>query len=207
MAGTSSSSQSSALRKSPPLSLSCRTQHKTSNEPSLATTTVSTALLADLTLSPVLFRIKNILTLTSTPLEVLISTLYWSLRAIDPALVLPEWAPRLATSIDFGFHVIPALSLTLDLLFFSPPWTIQALPATAVSSVIAFSYWFWIEVCYGRNGFYPYPIFAMLDTTQRVGLFAGSAALMTIITVVLREVYRVVNRGTRITEGGERKSQ
>jgi hypothetical protein len=164
-------------------------------------------LLADLTLSPTLFRIKNILTLTSTPLEVLISILYWSLRAIDPALVLPEWAPRLATSIDFGFHVTPSVALTLDLLFFSPPWTIRALPATAVSGVIAFGYWFWIEICYGRNGFYPYPIFQMLDTTQRVGLFAGSAILMAVVTVALRETYRVVNRGTRITESGERKSQ
>jgi len=46
--------------------------------------------LADVTLSPRLFLVKNILSVCSAPLEVLISTLYWSLRAIDPKLVVPE---------------------------------------------------------------------------------------------------------------------
>jgi hypothetical protein len=126
---------------------------------------------------------------------------------IDPALVLPEWAPRLATNIDFGFHVIPAVALTLDLLFFSPPWTITALPAVGVSTVIAFGYWFWIEICFERNGFYPYPIFEMLGQKERVALFAGSALLMTGNTLLLRGLYRVVNRGTRIGPGGERKTK
>jgi hypothetical protein len=49
---------------------------------SLATCTFMLGLLADLTLSPQLFLIKNALSVTSAPLEVLVSILYWSLCAV-----------------------------------------------------------------------------------------------------------------------------
>lgn len=52
----------------------------------LATTTFAFALLADLTKSPRLFLIKNMLSVCSTPLEALISILYWGLRAVRMAL-------------------------------------------------------------------------------------------------------------------------
>lgn len=55
-------------------------------------------------------------------------------------------------STDIGFHAMPAIMLTIDLLFLSPPWTITALPSVGVSSVLAFGYWFWVEQCYKHNG-------------------------------------------------------
>jgi hypothetical protein len=70
---------------------------------------------------------------------------------------------------DLSFHAVPAISLCIDLLLFSPPYTIAFLPAFSLSGVIAFGYWFWIEQCYYYNKFYPYPIFEMLSTTQRIG--------------------------------------
>ena len=124
----------------------------------LATITFSVGLLADLTLSHTLFSIKNTLSVASAPMECLISLLYWGLRAIDPKLVLPDWAPPLPFAADCSFHAIPAIALAVDLLFFSPPWTIAFLPALGLSGVIAFGYWFWIEKCYEVNKFYPYPV-------------------------------------------------
>lgn len=59
----------------------------------MATATFAVGLLADLTLSRRLFELKNILSVCSAPLEVLISVLYWGLCAIDPSLVVP---PELA---------------------------------------------------------------------------------------------------------------
>ena len=56
----------------------------------LATTTFTLGFLADITLSPRLFLAKNILSVCSAPLECLVSTLYWGLWAIDPALVVPK---------------------------------------------------------------------------------------------------------------------
>lgn len=160
----------------------------TASSHSLATLTFTVGLLADMFLSQTLFRIKNILGVTSAPMEILISILYWGLRAIDPALVLPDWAAPLPLSSDMSFHLVPALVLALDLLFFSPPWTISFVPAAALSSLLAGAYWLWVEACYARNGFYPYPIFQQLEPAQRAGLFAASAVTFTASTFGLKRV-------------------
>ncbi|KAH8602688.1 FAR-17a/AIG1-like protein [Bisporella sp. PMI_857] len=149
-------------------------------------------LLADITLSPSLFLVKNGLSLCSAPLEVLISVLYWGISTIDKTLLVPPEI-EIAPWADIGFHAMPAILLVVDLLFLSPPWTIKVLPAMGLSSVLAVSYWAWVEQCYQRNGFYPYPLFGVLDTPQRILLFSGAAALMTSSTVVLQRVYRVFN--------------
>lgn len=160
---------------------------------SLATLTFLTGLLADTLASPALFSVKNTLSVASAPMELLISILYWTLKLTDEALVLPDWAPRLPLYADLSFHFIPALALTLDLLFFSPPYGIKALPALGLCGAIAIAYWFWIEVCYSHNGFYPYPLFAKLDFGGRVALFAGSAAVMCASTLGLKWLYGKVN--------------
>ena len=108
-------------------------------------------LLADITLSPLLFRIKNTLSLCSAPLEVLISVLYWGICAIDRSLVVPPEI-HLAPLADIGFHAAPSVLLVIDLLFLSPPWTINAWPAMALSSTLAVGYWAWVEHCYKHNG-------------------------------------------------------
>jgi FAR-17a/AIG1-like protein len=117
----------------------------------VAYATFIVGLLADLTLSPKLFMIKNTLSLCSAPLEVLISILYWGICAIDRDLVVPPGI-HLAPLADIGFHAAPSILLVIDLLFLSPPWTINALPAMGLSSVIAVAYWAWVEQCYKYNG-------------------------------------------------------
>jgi hypothetical protein len=57
-------------------------QHLTILGLSLATLTFVIGLLADITMSTRLFRIKNILSVTSAPMEVLISILYWGLKGV-----------------------------------------------------------------------------------------------------------------------------
>ena len=101
---------------------------------------------------------------------------------------------------DLAFHLVPAVVMVVDLLFFSPPWTITFVPATLTSAVLAFSYWFWIEQCYQNNGFYPYPIFEQLPTVGRVGLFTMSAVVMAANTVALKWVYSKVNGTDAPTE-------
>ncbi|KUL87652.1 hypothetical protein ZTR_05883 [Talaromyces verruculosus] len=86
------------------------------------------------------------------PMEVLISVLYWGIRSIDPHLVVPPDEPKIPFHVDLGFHLVPSVVMLVDILFLSPPWTITALPSMALSSCIAFGYWFWIEKCYTVNG-------------------------------------------------------
>ena len=69
----------------------------------LALATFIVALIADLTLSPSLFRVKNSLAVCSAPLEVLITILFWGLCAIDKSLVFPPDA-ELDFIPNFGFH-------------------------------------------------------------------------------------------------------
>ena len=63
----------------------------------------------------------------------------------------------------------------------------------ALSTTLAFSYWFWIEQCFKHNGYYPYPIFEVVGTAGRVELFILSAAVMTASTVMLKGLYSKVN--------------
>ncbi|KAF2242787.1 hypothetical protein BU26DRAFT_534762 [Trematosphaeria pertusa] len=156
-------------------------------------------LLADITSSHILFTLKNYLALVAAPIEIVISILYWGLRAIDETLVIPPDLPKPPLTADLNFHLWPSVLLCIDTLLLSPPWpTTPANPRASLlslvtSTVIAFLYWFWIELCYSRNGFYPYPIFGLLDTKQRVGLFALSGVTMWAVGAGLRWVYVAVN--------------
>jgi hypothetical protein len=107
--------------------------------------------LADITLRPALFKAKNIVSIVATPLEVVISLLYWGIRFIDPELLFAGEF-QLPMHIDVGFHLYPALFLTLDLVLLSPPWTIPAYGVMAMSTGLAFSYWYWVELCFSHNG-------------------------------------------------------
>ncbi|KAI0139189.1 FAR-17a/AIG1-like protein [Xylariaceae sp. FL1272] len=162
----------------------------------LALATFVVALMADLTLSPALFHAKNMLAVASAPLECLIhsriSMLYWGLRAIDKNLVLPPDF-QLNFLPDFGFHAAPSLFLAADLFLLSPPWTITGVAAMALSQALAFSYWYWVEYCYSKNGWYPYPIFDILSNWERAALFTMSATLMAASTVLLKGLYAWIN--------------
>ncbi|KAI1375520.1 FAR-17a/AIG1-like protein-domain-containing protein [Hypoxylon crocopeplum] len=158
----------------------------------LASCTFAVGFLADVTLSSRLFKVKNVLSACSAPLEVLISILYWGLCAIDKSLVFPPDF-QLDFLPDFGFHAAPALFLSVDLILLSPPWTIHGYSALGLSEFLAFLYWFWVEYCFSRNGWYPYPIFDILSTWQRALLFTFSATLMTGSTMMLKWTYGKIN--------------
>lgn len=109
------------------------------------------AILADLTQSSSLFKAKNIISILATPLEVLISILYWAIQTIDPELLF-QGDIRLPFLTDLGFHFAPAVFLTLDLVLLSPPWTVPTYGVMTLSTVLAFSYWYWVELCFKHNG-------------------------------------------------------
>lgn len=69
----------------------------------LALTSMVLGLFADVTLSSTLFNAKNVISVGSTPLEVLVSILYWGITLIDKRLLVPE-EYQLPFWPDFGFH-------------------------------------------------------------------------------------------------------
>ena len=108
-------------------------------------------IVADLTLSSVPFQAKNFVSVVATPLEVVVSILYWSLHLIDPTLLF-DGEFQMPLHVDVGFHLYPAVFLALDLVLLSPPWTIPAYGVMLLSTGIAFSYWYWVELCFSYNG-------------------------------------------------------
>lgn len=116
-------------------------------------------LLANITNSLTIFFLKNKLSLCSTPLEMLISILYWGLCAIDPTLVVPLdiYVNPLA---DFGLHALPFILLSIDLLYFSPPPNKNIFRDIGISTFIAVSYWLWVEHCFSHNGLWVGHVFS-----------------------------------------------
>jgi hypothetical protein len=156
-------------------------------------------LIADITNNTTCFTIKNYISLVAAPIEIVISILYWGLRAIDTGLVVPPDFPLPPFLYDLTFHFFPALVTAIDTILLSPPWPSSPMNPNAplitlvLSTSVVFLYWFWIEVCYSYNGFYPYPLFALLTTYQRIGLFAVSGATMWVVGGALRALYAWVN--------------
>ncbi|KAH8901255.1 integral membrane protein [Thozetella sp. PMI_491] len=150
------------------------------------------ALLADTFGSKQLLAAKNMLAILAASLEVLIGILYWSLRAIDKSLVVPP-GHELPFLPDLGFHAMPAIVMTLDLILLGPPWTIKAHSAATLGSVFTLLYWAWIEYCFSRNGWYPYPLLMTLSVWQKSVLCAVIALLLTSSTMLLKWVSSLGN--------------
>lgn len=113
--------------------------------------TLLIALLADLSLSPSLSKIKTLLSICVTPLEVLVTMFYWGLRAVNKDLVTPK-GHELRFLVDLVFHAMPALMLVFDFLMCGPGWEIRPQDAMALDLVLTFCYWGWVEICASRNG-------------------------------------------------------
>lgn len=116
----------------------------------MSTITFGVGLLGDIFLCAPIFALKNKLSLCATPLDVLVSILYWTLHTIDKRLVIPP-GHELPFIPDFGFHALPAVMLTLDFMLFGPHWSIKASTAMTLSLLLAVSYWTWVEYCFSRN--------------------------------------------------------
>lgn len=113
----------------------------------------ASALLADITLNSTLAGVKNTISVIATPLEVVISILYWGITAIDSKLIVPPEF-EIPLHVDVGFHFAPAVFLVLDHLLFSPPWGLSTFGVMTCSTLVGFAYWYWVELCFSHNGWY-----------------------------------------------------
>ncbi|KAF1929809.1 uncharacterized protein M421DRAFT_419585 [Didymella exigua CBS 183.55] len=184
----------------------------TSSSSTAPASATSAAAFSPQTVSDYFFAAKNYLSLVAAPIEIVISILYWGLRLVDTGLVIPPDLPLPPLSTDLCFHLVPAVVLTVDAILLSPPWPSSPMNPQApfltlgASTGIAFAYWWWIEICYSHNGYYPYPIFELLTTYQRIGLFAVSGATMWVAGGTLRALYAYAN-GYELTEALEKRQR
>ena len=120
--------------------------------------------------------------------------LYWPIHFYDSTLLVdPTIAPQLPFFTDLEFHFFPAVLMLIDTLFFSPPWETSALLPLLSFSLLAGGYWMWVEHCFLRNNFYPYPLLGILTHEQRIVLFALATLLCWMTFLIVRGLYRLFN--------------
>ena len=135
-----------------------------------------------------------VLSRSQLQVEALITILYWPIHFYDRTLLVdPTVAPQLPLFADLGFHFIPTIVLMIDSLFCSPPWETHALAAFMSFSVLAGGYWIWVEQCFSRNNFYPYPLMGLMNRDGRFLLFGFATLLCWSSFLTLRGLYRIIN--------------
>lgn len=158
-------------------------------------------LISRLTGSPLLKAVRDLLNVVAAPLEMLIALLYWTIKSIDPNLMIdPTLQNVLPAWIDRSIHVYPVVFQTLDVVVFTPQWKLGVPAAFTVYGVIAAVYWQWIQITYKHNGFYPYPFLSLMTPTQRYGFVAMATVLVTgafILIKALQRAYRSTTFGQK----------
>jgi hypothetical protein len=129
--------------------------------------------------------------------------MYFTLISISQDLLKPEDIPfELPVMLDLALHLLPTVVLWIELLVFTPHfrYTSYHLILLALFTV---GYSSWMELCFSKNGFWPYPFLAFLDGTQRLILYAGAFALTVVFYHAGTSVHKSVQEalGRSLTEG------
>ncbi|OLL22756.1 UPF0641 membrane protein [Neolecta irregularis DAH-3] len=153
------------------------------------------ALLADISGSFQLFKIKNYISIISTPLACLVSLLYWTIIAVNKEMMLPpEIIEKMTPTRDFGLHLSPLIFLTIDFLLFSPPWAINTKTAFYIHFSLGQGYFRWIQYCQKQNGWWAYPFLENMTMMQRKVFIVASTFISWLIFVGFRALYDSINR-------------
>lgn len=143
----------------------------------------------------VLVAVKKRLNFIAAPAELLISMLYWSLRAVDPQLLIdPKIDALLPQWVDLSIHVYPAFVETVDVLFFTSRYRNSSVSAFTLFLAITALYWKWVHHTFSMNGFFPYPLLELLDQEKRAMLFVGATVILTLNFKALKSVQVVVRK-------------
>jgi FAR-17a/AIG1-like protein len=140
--------------------------------------------------------LKDGLNKLSAPLELVISILYWSIKAYDPKLLInEEIQERIPLWVDVSIHLLPSAVGSLDALFFSSRWRTSFVSIVSQFSVCALAYWHWVDYAYSYNGFYPYPLFGLVTKEARIGIFAGAVFIASTSFILLKSFQRLFPGG------------
>ncbi|KAI9467979.1 MAG: FAR-17a/AIG1-like protein [Benjaminiella poitrasii] len=120
--------------------------------------------------------IYEIVTNIATPLEGLISVMYWTMILVDPHLLIPKDFPGIPLLLDCTLHLFPAVFLWIDFLAFDVEFK-RSNAHVGVIYVFTVFYFVWSWYCQNVNGYWAYPFLAEFSLLMRVNFFAGSGLL------------------------------
>jgi hypothetical protein len=150
-------------------------------------------LFANLTGLRFLRTAKERVNLVAAPLEVLVSILYYSIKAIDENLLIDKRLNiRAPDTVDMSMHLYPAVFELADVLILSPMWTTSIPRALVIFGLFSAGYWQWVHYLYTKNGFYAYPLLELASTPQRLAIFGGATVLVTLTFEVIKYLQQIV---------------
>ncbi|KAI8138399.1 FAR-17a/AIG1-like protein-domain-containing protein [Fennellomyces sp. T-0311] len=112
----------------------------------------------------------------ATPLEGLVSCMYWGMAVIDPTLVTPKDMPPIPPIVDCALHLYPAMFLWCDFLIFNFEFKRSPRHIAIIYAFGAF-YFAWSWACQSRNGHWPYPFLDELADGPRALFYVLSVTL------------------------------
>ncbi|OBZ87677.1 hypothetical protein A0J61_04277 [Choanephora cucurbitarum] len=120
--------------------------------------------------------IHEVVTNIATPLEGVISVLYWSMMLLDPHLIIPKDIPSPPLLLDFTLHLFPAIFLWIDFLVFNAEFKRSSRHVGVIYGFAAF-YYVWSWYCQTVNGYWPYPFLGDFTLVMRTAFFVGAGVL------------------------------
>ncbi|RKP10242.1 FAR-17a/AIG1-like protein [Thamnocephalis sphaerospora] len=109
-------------------------------------------------------------------LETIVTLLYFAMMTIDQGLLFDDRDTTIPPLIDAGIHLLPTALLWLELLVFTPAFH-YAIGHIVLIMAFSMGYSGWIELCFQRNAFWPYPFLSELDSFQRLAFYGIICAL------------------------------
>lgn len=125
-------------------------------------------------------QLTAILNATALVFESLISSIYWTLRAIDPTLLFPDNEEEriiLTTALDLTIHLFPVLFLSSE-FFLNRSTRFPLKYQTVIAAISFFLIVYWVILESVVKDPYPYPYeFLNVDPITRAFVFVFIASL------------------------------
>ncbi|KAI9010432.1 FAR-17a/AIG1-like protein [Phycomyces nitens] len=112
----------------------------------------------------------------ATPLEGLITFLYWSMALVNPRLLSPKDLPPPPLHLDFALHLVPAILLWTNFFWFNLEFKRSVRHIITIYGFVVF-YYVWSWYCKTRNGYWPYPFLNAFSDSNRAVFFFGCGTL------------------------------
>lgn len=115
-------------------------------------------LIAHVSKSPVIFKIKNFVHTFAFIAEAVVTSVYWPLRLFFLKLLVKNGQIRIGLLTDLSIHLMPLVSLAVDFFFFMPNFAIPAYLVFFGCLALTSGYWLWLQkiIDPSKGGAFPY---------------------------------------------------
>ncbi|KAI8095305.1 FAR-17a/AIG1-like protein-domain-containing protein [Thamnidium elegans] len=141
----------------------------------------------------------------ATPVEGLISILYWPIVLYDRTLLLPEGLEYdLPLILDLSIHLIPTIVCWIDLLVYNKDFKRSPTHILAIY-IFGLSYFYWANLCFENNGYWVYPLLGKFGDMQRAFFFLFCSWGGALIYKAILKAHSLIHVPTEVKQKQEMK--